>query len=316
MKIKINLTVVFLVILNYSISQTYVVSTSIDTYQQLSGTSMVDESNPDSINISPIYKAVPIGFNFKLRNVIFDSISLSENGFAVFRKADTNRLSISLFEGDLFNFQGTPSLSPINYITTGSTGNRIFKCEYVNSGFTNDPENDDFINVQLWLYEACSDFEIRVGNNSINSNVFWGANNTPFIGIASYEDNYVSSLIGGPTSPTLQIAPPIGYVDSIPYEGLVYHFSNCFLEVDHIKNENRISVFPNPSKDILHINLNDIYSKISIEIIDLEGRIVSNKTFYSKQNIELNNSDLSTGVYIICITTNGWKKTSKINIGQ
>ena len=293
------------------ISQDYQLVTTTESYVPLSGATTIYESNPDSINISPIYNAVPIGFEFKLRNIVFDSINFSENGFAVFRKADTNRMAISIFTGDLFNFQGSPSLSPINYATTGTVGNRIFKSEYVNSGFTDDLEDDDFINVQLWLYESCSNFEIRVGPNSVNSDVFWNSNNVPWIGLGSYEDSYSYLLFEGPTNPTL-VASQTAQLDSIPYEGLVYHFSNCFVGTEDLTNSNsEIKVFPNPSKDRLNINFKKVHQEVQIIILDLKGRIISNQVFYNKQTVQLNNESLTPGVYLIQVKAGNWIQSKK-----
>lgn len=73
----------------------------------------------------------------------------------------------------------------------------------------------------------------------------------------------------------------------------------------------KLSVYPNPSKDIVTIS-NDINAVIStIEMTDLNGRIVKTKNVNDTQG-QINTSELATGVYMMKIVTDQGTATKKI----
>ncbi len=72
----------------------------------------------------------------------------------------------------------------------------------------------------------------------------------------------------------------------------------------------KVAVFPNPVRDILNINLlESITAKVSIS--DINGRTVKNINI-NEANASINVSDLSSGVYMLNITTDKGTSTKKI----
>jgi hypothetical protein len=69
--------------------------------------------------------------------------------------------------------------------------------------------------------------------------------------------------------------------------------------------ENAIAtVYPNPATDNLTISLNAAVSgKVSVAIVDLAGRIVSNETFNAGSKIDMNIAGIAKGTYMVRITT-------------
>ncbi|MDO5654868.1 MAG: S8/S53 family peptidase [Flavobacteriaceae bacterium] len=61
-----------------------------------------------------------------------------------------------------------------------------------------------------------------------------------------------------------------------------------------------LNIYPNPTKDILHIN--GLTGKSQIQIINMDGRIIQNESMESNN---INVSHLETGSYILLISTDG-----------
>lgn len=79
------------------------------------------------------------------------------------------------------------------------------------------------------------------------------------------------------------------------------------------KNEtNEITVYPNPFKDQLKLNLNQNFSELTISLIDITGKTLLNRNYENKTSIEFNNLDLPSGIYFIKITSKNLEKTVKV----
>jgi len=94
---------------------------------------------------------------------------------------------------------------------------------------------------------------------------------------------------------------PIGCESAYKNAFIWKNFSNIVETADFIgeTSEEVLSVFPNPVSDFINISCK---SMKSLEIISIEGRIVMN-TSVSGDNINLDVSDLPSGMYIVRITT-------------
>lgn len=60
-----------------------------------------------------------------------------------------------------------------------------------------------------------------------------------------------------------------------------------------------LQTYPNPAKDYLHINFNQLFSNIEISIISTSGQVYENWNFQNKKTILLNTRNLSNGLFII-----------------
>jgi hypothetical protein len=80
--------------------------------------------------------------------------------------------------------------------------------------------------------------------------------------------------------------------------------------LNEIKNENRISVFPNPSKNTIQVSSQKMLSKVTIT--DAFGKLVIDiSTNDSTTNIDI--SDLISGIYFVNSTAiDGSVKTNKL----
>lgn len=78
------------------------------------------------------------------------------------------------------------------------------------------------------------------------------------------------------------------------------------------KAEN-VRIYPNPSNGLLNVRINQFVGKVTIQIVDINGRVVFNQTD-DKFNIEksINLNKLQTGVYVVKINTNEFTYSEKL----
>ncbi|WP_309642660.1 T9SS-dependent M36 family metallopeptidase [Flavobacterium sp.] len=90
---------------------------------------------------------------------------------------------------------------------------------------------------------------------------------------------------------------------------------NCTLAVDYFNNEDMIRVYPNPTHGMLNIRINQFVGDVSIEVVDVNGRVVFNQmdqNFNMEKPINL--SSLQKGMYILKLKHSSINYTEKIII--
>lgn len=80
--------------------------------------------------------------------------------------------------------------------------------------------------------------------------------------------------------------------------------------------ESNLSIYPNPARDILNIDLTDLNIKAQINIVDIYGRIVSTLSTNGNSKNSISVGDLSSGIYIVQIITKNNSISKKIYIGE
>ena len=88
-------------------------------------------------------------------------------------------------------------------------------------------------------------------------------------------------------------------------EPMVLHFRSTGVNED----ANSLSVFPNPTKDNVMIQGEAIET---VSVYNTLGQCMLNETFENAKSVELNMSNLSAGVYMVSIRTNGTMVTTMI----
>lgn len=286
-----------------SSAQEYTVEYSFRTYEPLVDANLLDESDPYVDGSGrELYRAIPIGFPFNYHEEAYNSIRVGQNGYVLFESGGGFKSFINVFECRQMNFQGDPSLSPIYYEVSGETGDRIFKLEYVKSGFVNDEEEEDYINYQLWIYENCDVFEIHIGESSIDSaetDLFYNNRPSAFMGYGNYFPNFFYILGGNVIDPVLQ-TNPLYTLDSVPNSGSVYTFRNCFVSLDE-KEETTFAIYPNPTSDQVNLQFNETLTGSTLRIVDLSGQTVYTAILSSTNTHSIDTDFLKQGVYIVTI---------------
>jgi len=75
-------------------------------------------------------------------------------------------------------------------------------------------------------------------------------------------------------------------------------------------SNSRVSIFPNPSNDLITIESNSSFS--GVKIFSLNGKLLKSLSFSPSRIINLNLIDLQTGIYIIKLLTKGTAESYKV----
>lgn len=74
----------------------------------------------------------------------------------------------------------------------------------------------------------------------------------------------------------------------------------------------KFSVYPNPATDIINVTNNDSILVNQVQLTDLNGRVVKNVTNNGVNDMQINISDLSAGMYMMTIDSDQGKALKKI----
>jgi hypothetical protein len=79
-------------------------------------------------------------------------------------------------------------------------------------------------------------------------------------------------------------------------------------------NKTKIEIFPNPTNDIVTINMNNISNEVvEINIFNVNGNLVKSETM-KQNNRQINIGDLSNGIYMVEIKSKEWTEKQKLLI--
>jgi hypothetical protein len=132
------------------------------------------------------------------------------------------------------------SQSPIRYLTTGTSPNRIFKVELANAGFYEEYNTytsmSDSFNLQIWVYETSNIVEFHYGPSRItHPSDYFNFGNGPLVMYAKHADYDMGStgtvylLKGAASAPTIDSVSlpslPSTALNSWPANGKVYRFT-------------------------------------------------------------------------------------------
>ena len=71
-------------------------------------------------------------------------------------------------------------------------------------------------------------------------------------------------------------------------------------------------MYPNPFSDIINIDFSTNQIAGIVKILDVSGREVLNRKVNHNKSIEINLSEVQSGVYIVSLETNGEMRFAKI----
>ena len=318
------LLITFLFSCTLLFSQTYDLEVRQGVYESLEkSTSVTNGQVWDDLDY-----VIPIGFDFPFYNITMDTL-FSGGDIIFFNVSDESNAGDSLFSAVIpmvadiidLGYASGEALSNISYLVQGVQGDRILKIEWSNVGFYNSLYSDasDFMNMQLWLYEANGTFELHFGNSDIaNPFDIFLENSGPVIGLVgdfSQENGEFTEFLvleGDPENPNVVFLDEDSYeyfyyeyaLDTMPASGTIYSFNRIAppVSTDEIRElSTQFSVHPNPASSSISLRTQMDYSTIrSVSIFDNNGALMKTiESDYDNINIE----QFTSGIYNIQILT-------------
>lgn len=262
---------------------------------------------------------IPIGFTFYVFDQGFDSIYISDH--ILFKMNGDYRINVfgwgDFIDRDTINggYDNTGptnnSVSPVSYVLEGDPGSRILKIEWNNAGFFFEmiylSTLNDFVNVQLWLYEGTNDIEVHIGPNSVLSpNSSYDGNEGASVGIITYSKDTII-LTGAADSPNITTQSD-DHITGTPTSGVIYKFANNFTGINSKELlTSHLKIYPNPANDRINITFdNNELKRIEIKILDVIGRTVYERgftNFNNPMNLSIDISEFRSGIYFIQLQT-------------
>jgi hypothetical protein len=290
--------------------QSYVFSTFTAGYSELTDpTVFTDEEEWDDPTIS-----INMPFDFQIGNT--DIPVLLQIGYGAEWGGLTGLTgSIFGYYPDLIAAPGGKgsSISEIGWKTEGAAGNRILKIQYKDAAFYNEVAGigtaDNWINFQIWLYEADNAIEFRFGtSNILDADLVYDDLPGPPIYIAGDINltngnlSFGHILTGNPASPELESLSnydDVGGEQSLngtPASGRVYRFAPGTVGVNQVQAEN-FSIYPTLAENVITLR-GDINPGAAYHIFSLDGRIL-NAGVLSSNTLDV--SSLASGTYLLQI---------------
>jgi hypothetical protein len=298
-----KLTIAFICVLsflNLSSQTEYSFTHSTATYADLTGQTTINQV----WDYDDYILALP--FNFKYFGKNYDTMYIGINSVYFTEDGDDN---IFMGSDNYIPENDDQSLSPISYIISGVSPNRIVKIQYKNiHALLIDEEEQYYANYQMWFYETSSKFEFRFGPNMITDLNFTEF----FIGFIDADNSPYLAITGTAANPSLiRVMSALSFkgIPSHPLNGQVYTFNpvtNPNTSLTNIINQNYS--FGQTENGFSFLS----HSNAQIEIYNTEGKLV--KSIETIKDIQTHEStkQLSNGVYILKFSINNQLYTEKL----
>lgn len=104
---------------------------------------------------------------------------------------------------------------------------------------------------------------------------------------------YEFSVIAYDTALNLEVIP-------VNPEAVTFVASDATVGIQ-VMEQGRLNLYPNPAQDILYLSISGFHAPFSVSILNISGRVVSNKDFQSSsgQEFSMGIENLAKGIYIV-----------------
>lgn len=271
-------------------------------YQELTNGTALQACNQE-------FPVVPLGFNFPFLEETIDSISLDI--VTVWHEKMINGIvhGYQIFPlGAGYGCRINPT-SEVTYRTVQENGSPVFIVQWKNLGFYNDTIGNQYINIQLKLYDSDKAIEVRFGDMYIvQEDMYFTGETGGFVAGIAYTDPDSPTfspncfvLSGDPANPVMDgnfnpDAVSYAILDGHPDSSMVYRFAPENAGINSLQQA-LLSISPNPANTD---NLS-LHSPIPVETIRILGmngqQIGANRTPDAQSRISI--ADLEKGIYLL-----------------
>lgn len=292
--------------LQVSRAQAYLFTHFSALYQELVNGTVLQACNQE-------YPVVPLGFNFPFLNRTIDSLGIDASNVWHEKAINGVMQGVQIFPfGAGYACRETPN-SEISYATVQENGAPVFIVQWKNLGFFEDTVGNQFLNMQLKLYDSDKAIEVRFGGMHIEQeNIYFTGESGGFVSGIAYTDPNSPIfdpncfvLSGDPANPVMDdtFNPDAVMYDILnghPDSGMVYRFYLQDAGIDS-PEQSFFSIYPNPLKtDYLHIH--SLTPLKTVRILTISGQQTGeNRKPDALSTISI--ADLEKGTYLIEATS-------------
>lgn len=235
-------------------------------------------------------------------------------------------------DGFFVGLKSRPNGSAVNYQIDGTQGNRIVKMEWVNAGIDGG-DTADFVNLQIWLYEANNAIEMHYGPSLIKNPKDFNAGNNgqgltgppvgTFTASTKRKDNgkvlALAYLTGNPDNPSITRARSTG-LSGMPKNGTVYTFTDATATSinESAVSVSKLNIYPNPANDHTTIECT-VDGPAVISITDITGKCVKSipcEAANTRQSIQVSTADMKPGLYLVKLQNDSNTTIQKLMVAR
>ncbi len=271
-------------------------------YQELANGTAVQACNMD-------FPVVPLGFNFPFLEETIDSIGLDIT--TVWHEKMINGVvhGYQIFPlGAGYGCRINPT-SEVTYKTVQENGFPVFIVQWKNLGFFNDTIGNQYINMQLKLYDSDKAIEVRFGNmHIVQEDIYFTGDTGGYVAGIAYTDPDSPTfspncfvLSGDPANPVMDgnfnpDAVTYDILNGHPDSGMVYRFAPENAGMDS-HQQTLLSISPNPANTD-YLSLHSTTPVETIRILGMNGQQAgANRTPDAQSRISI--ADLEKGIYLL-----------------
>lgn len=262
-------------------------------------------------------------FSFFGKNYAMDDtkrlISFSNSGHM--RIDDDSTLII--IDGLFYYMDSIDQNSKLSFAVDGSGNNKVLKVQWKNLKVQSGPAGN-FVNFQIWLYQATGIFEIRYGSSSANNQSGYTNQTGPNIGMFYSRTDFTKIfekiwITGEPAN--YQIDSTRNYTfngsHGVPANGTVYRFIPKTVAVSsgNISLNMPVQIYPNPASNNINISMAPVNTPLDIELTDMTGKVVFTEAKNAGTGkLEINTAGIAPGIYNLIIKNKERYHTEKVTI--
>lgn len=262
-----------------------------------------NNTNPEDTGRVRIYQFIGNQW-VQIGNTIFEPGGRGEFGFSVSLSASGNILAIGSFsrsEVQVFELINGVWTQIGNTLVGNGQGDSFGFSLSLSSNGTHLAVGARFINLNNDQPGSAYIFE-RQGNS-------WSLIGNPILGAVLADQAGFSVAISEDGS--IVAVGSIGNDATGSNAGQVRVFENSsLLSVDNVNVEDEVSLVPNPAVDFINLHSKRIIT--SYNIVSLDGRLIDRKDGVNFSEFRIDIHDLTPGLYILTIQTQGGKESLKI----
>lgn len=295
-------------------AQNYTFSHSTAAYVNLSSPTVVSTPYWDDFSVFTV--SLPFSFNYYGTNYSTIYVMGGFAGFVYDGAGIFGADEMYTFDNEVIDVTGN---STISTSVSGSAPNRIFKIQTLNGNFSQDNTQQDYMNLQVWLYEGTNVIEFHYGPSSIVNPKSWSLGgfgiNGPTVGLYKSYTTFLS-LSGDASNPTVSSLVPSNGVNGAPPANMIYRFTPSGVSgLTELLEDNLTEIYPNPTNGSFAISTQSFKDQnITINIKNALGQVVYTEQAAITTSEHTVNSVLPKGVYSVEISTGAKSINKKIVI--